>query len=71
MQDAAKKLKATAAQYEYSPIVETAKRIASMWFEMALLIRSELQVIPYSGGLNFTDTWTHAHYVLYNQAYCA
>ena len=39
IQDAAKKLKADAIQYEHSPIVETAKSIASMWLEMAHLIR--------------------------------
>ena len=39
IQDVAKKLKADTTQYEHSLIVETAKSIASMWLEMALLIR--------------------------------
>ena len=41
-QVAAKRLKADASEYKRSPIVETAKRVADMWLEMAQLIRSEL-----------------------------
>ena len=41
-QVAAKRLKADASEYKRSPIVETAKRVANMWLEMAQLIRSEL-----------------------------
>ena len=45
IQDAAKKLKADAIQYEHSPIVETVKRIANMYLEMAHLIRSDFPII--------------------------
>ena len=44
MQDAAEKLEQDATEYEDcpGPMVEAAKKIASMWMKMAQHIRSEL-----------------------------
>jgi hypothetical protein len=47
LQISAEKLGQDTIQYEESPgaIVEAAKKIASMWMQMAQLIRSELSIL--------------------------